>query len=43
MAKNDDQEVLKIITREVLLEIYGSTLGNYSATGKRGERQAIHP
>ena len=43
LAKNEDKESWKIITREILLEIYGNTLGNYSATGRRGERQAIHP
>lgn len=40
-AKNDTHK-WKIITKETLLEIYGGTLGNYSATGKRGKRPPIH-
>ncbi|XP_033231778.1 uncharacterized protein LOC117182782 [Belonocnema kinseyi] len=42
-AQNSDTEKWRIITREVLLEVYGNTLANYSATGKRGGRQSINP
>lgn len=31
----------KIIARETLLEIYGSSIANYSATGKRSGRPGI--
>ena len=43
LAKNEDKESWKMITGEILLEIYGNTSGNYSATGRRGERHAINP
>lgn len=32
----------KIFVREALLEVYGETIHNYSATGKRGARPAIN-
>lgn len=31
----------KIMVREVILDIYGSSIANYSATGKRTNRPAI--
>ena len=39
----DESEKWRVIVREVLLEIYGNTIANYSATGKRGDRPGIHP
>ena len=39
----DQSEKWKVIFREVLLEIYGNTIANYSATGKLGERPGIYP
>lgn len=33
----------KAITREILLDIYGSSLKNYSALGKRGANPKIYP
>ena len=31
----------KIMVRKVILDIYGSNIANYSATGKRANRPAI--
>jgi len=31
----------KIIAREILLEVYGASIANLSATGKRGSRPGI--
>ena len=39
----DESEKWRVIVREVLLEIYGNTIANYSATGNRGDRPGIHP
>ncbi|KAK0077399.1 hypothetical protein PV325_003995, partial [Microctonus aethiopoides] len=32
----------KVLTREVLVDVYGSALGNYCATGKRGKKPPIN-
>ena len=39
----DEDEKWKIVVREVLLEVYGHTIANYTAKGKRGVRPAINP
>lgn len=31
----------KILVREILLEVYGKNIANYSATGTRGDRPGI--
>lgn len=39
----DSDDKWKILVREVLLEIYGHTIANYSAKGQRGGRTPINP
>ena len=39
----DEDEKWKIVVREVLLEVYGHTIANYTAKGKRAVRPAINP
>lgn len=38
-SKVDDD--WKILVRETLLEVYGKSIANYSATGRRGSRPGI--
>jgi len=40
--KYDIDQDWKVLVRETLLEVYGSNIGNYSATGKRGNRPPIN-
>ena len=39
----DEDDKWKIVVREVLLEVYGHTIANYTAKEKRGVRSAINP
>lgn len=39
--KYDIDNNWKVLVRETLLEVYGSSIANYSATGKRGKRPPI--
>lgn len=40
-AMNNNKCDWKKLVRETLLEVYGESITNYSATGKRGSRPAI--
>ncbi|XP_077257502.1 uncharacterized protein LOC143894753 [Temnothorax americanus] len=40
--KYDMHHDWKVLVRETLLEVYGLSIANYSATGKRGTRQPIN-
>lgn len=41
--KYDIDRDWKVLVRETLLEVYGSSIANYSATGKRGKRPPLSP
>jgi len=40
---NKDWKVTILDVRETILDVYSSSIANYSATGKRANRPAINP